>query len=127
MTELTWGQWLRLWRQTRGWSQRELCSRADIDEAQLRRYERGRQYPAVRPLLRLAAALNLPLPVLAPLPLLDAAHRAGAAGQGRRYHWISHADRSPARPRPAGAGRRRDGAPAAPDQGCRQSDRPVCI
>ena len=100
MKELTWGDWLRLWRQARGWSCNELGRRAGIYSTSISDYERGVSYPAPSTLLRLAAALEIDLCDLAPLCLLRTSRRL-IRPRGNAGH----------RPRPAGAaGRRRGGA-----------------
>ena len=103
MKELTWGDWLRLWRRARGWSRAELGRRAGVHVSLVKRYEIGRRLAEPRTLYRLAGALELDVTDLAPLPLLRTSRR------------ISRADRSPAAPRPAHrAGRRRGGARPGP-------------
>jgi len=52
---------LRWWRQRRGWPQLELAGRADISQRHLGFLELGRAQPSRDMVMRLAAALDLPL------------------------------------------------------------------
>lgn len=52
---------LRSWRQRRGWSQLDLAGRADISQRHLSFLELGRAAPSRDMVLRLAAALDVPL------------------------------------------------------------------
>jgi transcriptional regulator with XRE-family HTH domain len=80
---MTWGAWLRLARKGRGWTQVELGQAAGIGIERINDFERDRRYPAVRTLLKLAGALGLDLPTLAPLPMLRESRRV-LRGQGGR-------------------------------------------
>ena len=52
---------LRWWRRRRGWSQLELAGRADISQRHLSFLELGRAAPSREMVIRLAAALDVPL------------------------------------------------------------------
>ena len=52
---------LRWWRQRRGWSQLELAGRSEISQRHLSFLELGRSSPSRDMVIRLAAALDIPL------------------------------------------------------------------
>lgn len=53
-------------RKARGWSQRDLCARANVSPAQLSKYESGTNQVPLRALIRIARALAVPLDTLLP-------------------------------------------------------------
>ena len=55
------GQVVRAERLKLGWSQEELCEKADLDRTYLSGVERGVRSPNLRTILRVAAALNMRL------------------------------------------------------------------
>lgn len=55
------GRALRAERERRGWSQEELSGRADLDRTYLSGVERGERSPNLRTLVRVVAALDIPL------------------------------------------------------------------
>jgi transcriptional regulator with XRE-family HTH domain len=60
------GKRIRELRKVRGWSQRELAARANLDHAQLSKYENGTHLIPVGALIRIARAFGLLVDVLLP-------------------------------------------------------------
>jgi transcriptional regulator with XRE-family HTH domain len=76
------GAAIRLARQNRGWSTRELASRADVSQPFLSNVENGRTTPSVATLYRLAAALEvLPADLMPPADESTAVVRAGTGAR----------------------------------------------
>ncbi|HVT60986.1 MAG TPA: helix-turn-helix transcriptional regulator [Thermoanaerobaculia bacterium] len=108
------GAVIRLLRAYRGWGQGKLAAAAGFSRAQVCDWERGRKVPEVESLVRITAALGLPLlAVDSALALLEALHDGARREAGRREAAAAGAaGTAPAGPVGAGRGGLPQGPPS---------------